>query len=61
LIATNSGLNKQPLTVGKLFDTWTIDILKVGPDSGNNQIFVCVESLSKWIEVFVLKITLLKQ
>jgi len=59
LIAKNSGLNRQPLTpirVGKLFDTWTIDILKIGPDAGNNQLLVCVESLSKWVEVFVLKI-----
>jgi len=32
-----------------------IDILKVGPDSGLNQILVCVESLSKWVEIFALK------
>jgi len=48
LIAKNTGLNRQslsPIPVGKLFDCWTIDILKVGPDAGNNQILVCIESL----------------
>jgi len=48
LIAKNTGLNRQPLTpirVGGLFDVWTIDILKIGPDSGNNQGFFKVRGL----------------
>jgi len=39
LIAKSSGLNRQlltPIRVGNLFDTWTIDILKINPDAGYN-------------------------
>jgi len=42
LFSKNTGLNKQllnPIAVGELFDCWTIDILKVGPDGDNNQNF----------------------
>jgi len=57
LVAKNTGLNKQPLSpimVGRLFDCWTIDILKLRPDEGNNQILVCIKSLSKLIEILIL-------
>jgi len=57
-MAKNSGLNRQPLNavpVRNLFDCWTIDILKIGPDKEKNQIIVRVEIFSKWIEIFILK------